>query len=338
MLAETPNTANTPDGEPPVVLEVTNLTKVFQKQKSFFRGPGRGVRAVDGISLSVRRGETLGIVGESGCGKTTTGRMIVHLEEPTGGEIKLSGKDVTHLGKSDLDNYRRKVQMVFQDATSSLDPKMSVGACISEPLDTRGVGSKAERAARVKELLGLVGLPEEMATRYPHQLSGGQRQRVGIARALSLSPDVIVADEPTSALDVSVRAQVVNLMRDLQAELQLSFIFISHDLSTVRYISHEVAVMYLGRIVESGPSERIFSNPMHPYTKALLAAVPVPDPRLEAQREVILLEGELPSPANPPSGCRFNTRCPMATQHCRDEEPQLMPLEPGHNVACHYAV
>ena len=263
--------------------------------------------------------------------------MIVHLEEPTGGQIRLDGEDVTRLGKSDLDRYRRRVQMVFQDATSSLDPKMRVGSCIAEPLDTRGVGSRAERAQRVMELMRLVGLADEMAQRYPHQLSGGQRQRVGIARALSLSPEVIVADEPTSALDVSVRAQVVNLMRDLQQELALSFIFISHDLSTVRYISHEVAVMYLGRIVESGPSESIFAHPLHPYTKALLAAVPVPNPRLEAQREVILLEGELPSPANPPSGCRFNTRCPIATDRCREEEPKLTLAESGHQVACHYA-
>jgi len=292
---------------------------------------------VDGVSFSVRRGETLGIVGESGCGKTTTGRMIVHLEEPTNGEIRLDGEDVTRLGKGDLDRYRRRVQMVFQDATSSLDPKMRVGSCISEPLDTRRIGSREERAARVMELMGLVGLPDEMAQRYPHELSGGQRQRVGIARALSLSPEVIVADEPTSALDVSVRAQVVNLMRDLQQELALSFVFISHDLSTVRYISHEVAVMYLGRIVESGPAESIFAHPLHPYTRALLAAVPVPDPRLEAEREVILLEGELPSPSSPPSGCRFNTRCPIATERCRAEEPQLGLMDSGHRVACHHA-
>lgn len=263
--------------------------------------------------------------------------MIVHLEEPTGGTIRLDGQDVTHLGKADFERYRRRVQMVFQDATSSLDGKMRVGDCISEPLDTRREGSRAERQARVIELLSLVGMPAEMASRYPHQLSGGQRQRVGIARALALSPEIIVADEPTSALDVSVRAQVVNLLRDLQDEFALSYIFISHDLSTVRFISHQVAVMYLGQIVESGPSEAIFKSPAHPYTRALLAAVPVPDPRLEAQREVLLLEGDLPSPANPPAGCRFNTRCPLATARCREEAPLLRQVESGHDVACHYA-
>ena len=336
MLAETlePQAAA---GAKPVVLEVEGLSKHFAKPAGLFRGPGRTVRAVDGISFSVRKGETLGIVGESGCGKTTTGRMIVHLEEPTGGAIRLDRQDVTHLGKADFERYRRRVQMVFQDATSSLDAKMRVGDCISEPLDTRREGSRADRQARVIELLSLVGMPSEMASRYPHQLSGGQRQRVGIARALALSPELIVADEPTSALDVSVRAQVVNLLRDLQEEFALSYIFISHDLSTVRYISHQVAVMYLGQIVESGPSEAIFKNPAHPYTRALLAAVPVPDPRLEAQREVLLLEGDLPSPANPPAGCRFNTRCPLATARCREEAPLLRPVDSGHDVACHYA-
>lgn len=336
MLAETLEQPAV-SGPGPVVLEVENLSKHFAKPGGLFRGPGRTVRAVDGISFSVRKGETLGIVGESGCGKTTTGRMIVHLEEPTGGAIRLDGQDVTRLGKADFERYRRRVQMVFQDATSSLDGKMRVGDCISEPLDTRGEGSRAERQARVIELLTLVGMPSEMATRYPHQLSGGQRQRVGIARALALSPELIVADEPTSALDVSVRAQVVNLLRDLQQEFALSYIFISHDLSTVRYISHQVAVMYLGQIVEMGPSDAIFKGPAHPYARALLAAVPVPDPKLEAQREVLLLEGDLPSPANPPSGCRFNTRCPLATARCREEAPLLRLVESGHEVACHYA-
>lgn len=336
MLAETLEQP-APAVDESVVLEVENLSKHFAKPGGLFRGPGRTVRAVDGISFSVRKGETLGIVGESGCGKTTTGRMIVHLEEPTGGTIRLDGQDVTHLGKADFERYRRRVQMVFQDATSSLDGKMRVGDCISEPLDTRREGSRAERQARVIELLSLVGMPAEMASRYPHQLSGGQRQRVGIARALALSPEIIVADEPTSALDVSVRAQVVNLLRDLQDEFALSYIFISHDLSTVRFISHQVAVMYLGQIVESGPSEAIFKSPAHPYTRALLAAVPVPDPRLEAQREVLLLEGDLPSPANPPAGCRFNTRCPLATARCREEAPLLRQVESGHDVACHYA-
>lgn len=336
MLAETLEQP-APAVDESVVLEVENLSKHFAKPGGLFRGPGRTVRAVDGISFSVRKGGTLGIVGESGCGKTTTGRMIVHLEEPTGGTIRLDGQDVTHLGKADFERYRRRVQMVFQDATSSLDGKMRVGDCISEPLDTRREGSRAERQARVIELLSLVGMPAEMASRYPHQLSGGQRQRVGIARALALSPEIIVADEPTSALDVSVRAQVVNLLRDLQDEFALSYIFISHDLSTVRYISHQVVVMYLGQIVESGPSEAIFKSPAHPYTRALLAAVPVPDPRLEAQREVLLLEGDLPSPANPPAGCRFNTRCPLATARCREEAPLLRQVESGHDVACHYA-
>jgi oligopeptide/dipeptide ABC transporter ATP-binding protein len=230
---------------------------------------------------------------------------------------------------------RRKVQMVFQDPMASLDPKMKVGACVSEPLDIQRIGSKSERRDRVELLLTQVGLSVDMADRYPSQLSGGQRQRIGIARALALEPDIIVADEPTSALDVSVRAQVVNLMKDLQNELGVSFVFISHDLSTVRYISHRVAVMYLGKVVEHAPAAKLFEEPLHPYTKALLAAVPVPDPALEAEREVILLQGDLPSPANPPTGCRFNTRCPLAFDRCRSEEPVLRAIEDDRKVACH---
>ncbi len=322
--------------DPNAVLEVRALKRHFARRSLPWKD-GVVIRAVDGIDLTLHRGKTLGLVGESGCGKTTTGRMLVGLDKPTDGQVLLEGIDISRLPAFAQKEHRRKVQMVFQDPMASLDPKMPVRSSISEPLDVQRIGSRVERRGRVLDLIEKVGLSPDHADRYPHQLSGGQRQRVGIARALALEPEVIIADEPTSALDVSVRAQVVNLMRDLQADTGVSFIFISHDLSTVRYISDDVVVMYLGKILEYAPAERLFRNPVHPYTKALLAAVPVPDPELESRREVILLEGDLPSPANPPPGCRFSTRCPLATSRCRDEEPELRPLEGGQAAACHYA-
>ncbi|HTE86668.1 MAG TPA: oligopeptide/dipeptide ABC transporter ATP-binding protein [Dehalococcoidia bacterium] len=321
-------------GDPPL-LAIKGLKKHFQR-RSIWPRQSHVIRAVDGIDLTLDRGKTLGLVGESGCGKTTTGRMLVLLETPSEGEITLDGVEYAENDDADLRAYRRRIQMVFQDPTSSLDPRMSIRASISEPLDLAGIGSRAERREVVEGLLDKVGLSADVQERRPHQLSGGQRQRVGIARALALSPDIIVADEPTSALDVSIRAQIINLLSDLQDEFGLSFVFISHDLSTVRHISHEVAVMYLGKIVELGPADEVFEHPLHPYTKALLEAVPIPDPELESRRRVTLLTGDLPNPANMPSGCRFHTRCPIATERCRVEEPQLRSYAPGHTAACHY--
>lgn len=319
------------------LLAVRGLKKHF-KQRSLWQRQDRVIRAVDGIDLELKRGKTLGLVGESGCGKTTTGRMLVLLEPPTEGEIRLDGVEYIDNVGADLRAYRRRIQMVFQDPTSSLDPRMSVRSSISEPLDLAGIGSRADRRSIVEGLLEKVGLSPDVQERRPHQLSGGQRQRVGIARALALSPDIIVADEPTSALDVSIRAQIINLLSDLQDEFGISFVFISHDLSTMRHISHEVAVMYLGRIVELGPADEVFENPLHPYTQALLEAVPIPDPELESHRRVTLLMGDLPNPANMPSGCRFHTRCPIATERCRVEEPELTSYAPAHAAACHYAL
>jgi len=320
---------------PTAVLEVRGLTRHFVKGGTFPWQQATRVRAVDGLDLTLEPSSTLGLVGESGCGKTTTGRMIAGLDEPTDGRIIIGGVDVGRIPASMRKAHRRKVQMVFQDPMASLDPRMTIGASISEPLVLYREGSRKERQERISELLSMVGMDPTMGDRYPHQLSGGQRQRVGIARALALKPDIIVADEPTSALDVSVRAQVVNLMHDLQKQLGVSFIFISHDLSTVRFISDEVAVMYLGKVMERAPSESLFSDPLHPYTKALLSAVPIPNPALESKREVLLLEGDLPSPARPPAGCRFSTRCPVVTARCREEMPELRLINDERLVACH---
>ena len=297
------------------------------------------VRAVDGVDLSVPRGTTYGLVGESGCGKSTLGRAVLRIEEPTAGQVFIDGKDVAALSGAELRRARRQMQMVFQDPLSSLNPRKSVGATLEEPLIAHGFeGGKAAREARVRELLDVVGLPANAASRYPHEFSGGQRQRVGIARALALNPDLIIADEPVSALDVSIQAQVVNLLEELQERLGLTYLVIAHDLAVVRHIADTIGVMYLGTIVEEGPSEELSADPMHPYTIALLSAVPIPDPEVEERRERILLTGDLPSPADPPPGCRFHTRCPYRQEtRCDDERPQLREIEPGRQVACHYA-
>jgi peptide/nickel transport system ATP-binding protein len=296
------------------------------------------IKAVDGVSLSIKRGETVGLVGESGCGKSTVGRAILRLYEPTAGRIVFDGQDITNLGESELRPLRRRMQMVFQDPYSSLNPRHSVGRMVSEPMRVHGLGGRRSTNARVRELLQTVGLPADAASRYPHEFSGGQRQRIGLARSLAMNPDFIVADEPVSALDVSIQAQIVNLLENLQKDFELTFLFIAHDLAIVRHISDRIAVMYLGKIVEISPADELYDKPLHPYTISLLSAVPIPDPVVELQRERILLAGDLPSPANPPAACRFHTRCPYIQQtRCTTEEPQLRKLSDGHVVACHWA-
>ncbi|HEY3542873.1 MAG TPA: oligopeptide/dipeptide ABC transporter ATP-binding protein [Gaiellaceae bacterium] len=296
------------------------------------------VKAVDGVTLSIARGETLGLVGESGCGKSTLGRAVLRLYEPTSGRIVFDGEDISHVSGEGLRALRRRMQMVFQDPFASLNPRHSVGRIVGEPLRAHGLGTRGDTTRRVRELLDVVGLPPDAIGRYPHEFSGGQRQRVGVARALAVGPDFIVADEPVSALDVSIQAQILNLLETLQDDFQLTFLFIAHDLAVVRHISDRIAVMYLGSVVEVSPSDDLYANPLHPYTISLLSAVPIPDPVVERQREAILLSGDLPSPASPPSGCRFHTRCPyVQPTRCRDEVPPLRPLAAGHTVACHWA-
>ena len=319
--------------EPAPVLEVAGLEKHFLRRAGLLRRPAGRLRAVDGVGFTIAAGETLGLVGESGCGKSTLARLVLRLIEPSAGTIKLGGSDITHLGKTALRPYRRAMQIIFQDPFSSLNPRMAAGDIVGEPLKVHGIGSAAERRARVAALFEQVGLRPAQMRNFPHQFSGGQRQRIAIARALSLSPKLIVADEPVSALDVSIQAQVINLMVELQQERDLAYLFIAHDLAVVEHISRRVAVMYLGKIVEYAEKRQLFGDPLHPYTEALLAAVPVPDPR--ARRKKRVLPGDVPSPIDPPSGCAFHTRCPYVMERCKIETPRLQEVRPGHLVSCH---
>ncbi len=313
-------------------IEIEGLKKYFDL------GNHRILKAVNDVSFSIQKGETLGLVGESGCGKSTAGRTIIRLYEPTAGSISIDGADVAKLSKSKLKAYRSKMQMVFQDPYASLNPRMTVLDIVGEALDIHGLaGSKAGRKRRVEELLEMVGLNAEHASRYPHEFSGGQRQRIGITRALAVNPQFMICDEPISALDVSIQAQIINLLIDLQKKMGLTYLFIAHDLSMVKYMSDRVAVMYLGKIVEMARSEDLYSNPQHPYTRALLSAIPVPDPDVEENKERIVLKGDLPSPVSPPSGCPFRTRCPLATEKCAAEVPLFRETRPNHYAACHYA-
>jgi len=315
------------------LLQVVDLRKYYPVRRGLFSRISGYVYAVDGLTFTINEGETLGLVGESGCGKSTAGKTILKLIEPTAGTIRLRGERIDHLSPREMRPYRRELQVVFQDPYSSLNPRLSAGAIVAEPLINYGIASGRELKDRVTALFAKVGLREDQMARYPHEFSGGQRQRIGIARALALNPRLIVCDEPVSALDVSVQAQVVNLLMNLQREFGLSYLFIAHDIAVVEHICHRIAVMYLGKIVELADRRSLFSSPQHPYTEALLSAVPVPDPK--AKRKRIILPGDVPSPINPPPGCRFHTRCPYAEARCRVEEPPLREVRPGHFVACH---
>jgi peptide/nickel transport system ATP-binding protein/oligopeptide transport system ATP-binding protein len=314
------------------LLNVRNLKKYFPVRKGVFSRVVGQVKAVDDVSFEVARGETLGLVGESGCGKTTTGRVVLRLLEPTGGSVEFEGRDLARMKAGDLQRRRRDLQIIFQDPFSSLNPRMTVGAIVGEGLTVHGIGSRAERRDRVREVMERCGLDPAYVNRYPHEFSGGQRQRIGIARALALNPKFIVCDEPVSALDVSIQSQIINLLVELKEKFGLAYLFIAHDLSVVQYISNRVAVMYLGRIVEVADSRELYRNPLHPYTKALLSAVPVPDPATKRAR--IILPGDVPSPLNPPLGCRFHPRCPEAKAVCAVEEPRELDVK-GHKVWCH---
>ncbi|MEU1393858.1 MULTISPECIES: dipeptide ABC transporter ATP-binding protein [unclassified Nonomuraea] len=323
-------TANEP------LLSVQGLEKHFPVTKGLLKRQVGAVKAVDGVSFDVFKGETLGLVGESGCGKSTTGRLVTRLLEPTGGKVVFEGQDITHMGQGRLRPLRRDMQMIFQDPFSSLNPRHTVGTIVGAPFRIQGVQTENGVKKAVQDILALVGLNPEHYNRYPHEFSGGQRQRIGIARTLALKPKLIIADEPVSALDVSIQAQVVNLLEDLQNELDLTYVVIAHDLSVVRHISDRVAVMYLGKIVEIADRKSLYNSPMHPYTNALLSAVPVPDPKVRKERERIRLTGDVPSPLNPPPACRFHTRCWKAQEICKTVEPPLEQLAGGHRVACHF--
>lgn len=335
MTTETRGQDSTPT-DTEVLLSVTDLKKYFPIREGVFRRHVGDVKAVDGVSFEVRRGETLGLVGESGSGKSTIGRVILQLDRATEGNVTFDGIELTEIKGETLREIRPRMQIVFQDPHTSLNPRMTIGSIIAEPLKEHSVGKAPEQKARVGELLDVVGLDPMHASRYPHEFSGGQRQRIGIARAIALNPDFIVCDEPIAALDVSIQAQVINLLEELQDKLGLTYLFISHDLAMVRHIADRVAVMYLGHFMELGTVDSVYSNPLHPYTRALHSAVPVPDPVVESQRKQIILEGDIPSPSNPPSGCVFSTRCPVAQERCSMEVPEWRELESDHWVACFY--
>jgi oligopeptide transport system ATP-binding protein len=333
---DTPGTTNGMAAQGDVLIDVRGMKVYFPVTAGLiFQRKLADVKAVDGISFEIRKGETLGLVGESGCGKSTTGRAILQLYRPTEGEIKFGETELTTLKGGALRRMRRQMQMIFQDPFASLNPRMSVGAIIGEPLAIHGLAKGSARKERVADLMRVVGLNPYYAGRYPHEFSGGQRQRIGVARALAVEPEFIVCDEPVSALDVSIQAQIINLLEDLQAEFNLTYLFIAHDLSVVRHISDRVAVMYLGKFMELTNRDELYKNPLHPYTKALLSAVPIPDPHVEATRERIILAGDVPSPMFPPPGCVFNTRCPIAIDECRQVIPEWREVSPDHWVACH---
>ena len=321
-----------------ILVQVQNLKKYFPVNSGLlFKRHVNDVKAVDDISFDIYRGETLGLVGESGCGKTTVGRTILQLYKPTSGKIIFNGVDLASLQENEIRKMREKMQMIFQDPFASLNPRMTVGSIISAPLDVHSALNKKDKKERVQELLGIVGLNPDFVNRYPHEFSGGQRQRIGIARALAVNPDLVICDEPISSLDVSIQAQVVNLLEELQDNLGLTYLFIAHDLSMVRHISDRMIVMYLGKVMELADRNEIYLRPLHPYTQALISAVPIPDPTKASQRTRVILEGDIPSPINPPKGCNFNTRCPIATEECFVLEPEYRELKPEHFVACHHA-